>query len=389
MTKKPDFKKDQIWRTRDGDYYVKITSVQDPLREYPIVAKFCDGIGRDLCYGEETYTRHGKRFSWTESDGDLVELVELVEPSPTPSPQFKVGQVWKTREGKYCFVKRITKDTLYGVTAVYCDKDGARKGCITADYTFEGLFLAGQKNLNDLVELVIPAPEDREQKLPELPKKFRVGQVWELRNGEQFTITAIDDHPVFPIEAVNGSQRLLFTFNGGYSAERRPCDRDLVKLISEPKPASTPSPQFKVGQVWESRNGEQFTITVTDGHPTYPIEAISGSCHLRFSSNGGFWTSLPSDRDLVKLISEPESEPIASPPELQAIFNGEKPVYVVVAEDGGIYPGTSTVLETSINSINSFASFREALERQRSLSNCYGTTYIAECRIILATRFDK
>jgi len=318
MTKKPDFKKDQIWRTRDGDYYVKITSVQDPLREYPIVAKFCDGIGRDLCYGEETYTRHGKRFSWTESDGDLVELVELVEPSPTPSPQFKVGQVWKTREGKYCFVKRITKDTLYGVTAVYCDKDGARKGCITADYTFEGLFLAGQKNLNDLVELVIPAPEDREQKLPELPKKFRVGQVWELRNGEQFTITAIDDHPVFPIEAVNGSQRLLFTFNGGYSAERRPCDRDLVKLISEP-----------------------------------------------------------------------ESEPIASPPELQAIFNGEKPVYVVVAEDGGIYPGTSTVLETSINSINSFASFREALERQRSLSNCYGTTYIAECRIILATRFDK
>ena len=94
---------------------------------------------------------------------------------------------------------------------------------------------------------------------------------------------------------------------------------------------------------------------------------------------------------MIALISDPESqpEPVTNPPELQAIFNGEKPVYVVVAEDGGIGPGEPIVMETSMLPGNSFASFHKAVEGQKKLANRYGTTYIAECRIIPATRIDK
>lgn len=307
--------------------------------------------------------------------------------------QFEKGQTWRTRDGQLMQILSLDSAEPWPIVAsFYSAQDKTYDPSLNRTFTKDGYFLdLGAQCDADLVELVKPKA-----------KEFAVGQVWESRDGEQFMITNIDDHPVYPIEAVNGSWRRLFTSSGDYWASR-PSDSDLVKLISEPEIAPVALTEFKVGQVWESENGEEFTITDTQlPWQNYPIGAKrSRDGRLcTFTIDGRYLLSCAEpdeDMDLVKLISEPKPEPIANSPELQAIFNGEKPVYVVVVEDdrgsankrsAGIH-GEPIVFETPITPGSSFASFREALERQKSLGNRYGTTYIAECHIIRATRFDK
>jgi hypothetical protein len=307
--------------------------------------------------------------------------------------QFEEGQIWRTRDGELVEIIAVLPVTSWPIVASsYCPYDKTYNGLVKHTFTKDGHFFFREwHHGKDLVELVEPAPA------PSL--QFKVGQVWESRDGEKFIITDIDDHPVYPIKAVNGTWRSLFTSGGGYWPSR-PSDFDLVKLISEPEPASVPLPEFKVGQVWESRNGEKFTITYIDHHPVYSIEAVNGFCCLRFTSKGNYWDSCGASKyDLIALISDPESqpEPVANPPELQAIFNGKKPVYVVVVEDdrGSANKRSAgiqcepIIFETSILPGNSFASFHKAVERQKKLASRCGTTYIAECRIIPATRLDK
>ncbi|NCZ97509.1 hypothetical protein EBZ02_10275, partial [bacterium] len=312
-----------------------------------------------------------------------ADLVELVKPK---AKEFAVGQVWKQANGDYVKITRIADTSNeYPIIATFCDKTVRNIYGDEATYTLDGKCVSGEESKFDLVELVKPEPA------PAPSPQFKVGQVWESRDGGQFTITDIDDHPVYPIEAVNGSWRRLFTSSGDYWASR-PSDSDLVKLISEPEITPVALSEFKVGQVWESENGEEFTITDTQlPWQNYPIGAKrSRDGRLcTFTIDGRYLLSCAEpdeDMDLVKLI-----------PELQAIFNGEKPVYVVVVEDDrgsankrsvGIH-GEPIVFETPITPGSSFASFREALKRQKTMGNRYGTTYIAECHIIRATRFDK
>ncbi len=316
--------------------------------------------------------------------------------------QFEKGQVWRTRDGRLMQILHLESTEPWPVVASpYCSQDKTSDSSLRYTFTKDGYYVgSGAQRNEDLVELIKPKA-----------KEFAVGQVWKQANGDHVKITRIaDTSSEYPIIATYCDENVkngygddaTYTLEGKCFSWRE-SKFDLVELV-EPEPAPASSPQFKVGQVWESRNGEQFTITNIDDHPTFPIEAFNEYWRPIFTSNGYYWDSCrASKHDLIKLISEPEPapepapEPIASPPELQAIFNGEKPVYVVVVEDDrgsankrsvGIH-GEPIVFETPITPGSSFASFREALERQKTLGDRYGTTYIAECHIIRATRFDK
>jgi len=312
--------------------------------------------------------------------------------------QFEKGQIWRTRDGQLMQILSLDSAEPWPIVAsFYSAQDKTCDPSLYRTFTKDGYFLdLGAQCDADLVELVKPKA-----------KEFAVGQVWKQANGDYVKITRIaDTSNEYPIIATfcDKTVRNIYGDEATYTLDGKCVSGeeskfDLVELV-KPEPAPAPSPQFKVGQVWESRNGKQFTITNIDDHSAYPIEAISEFCCLRFTSNGNYWDSCyASNHDLIKLISEPEPapEPIASPPELQAIFNGEKPVYVVVVEDDrgsankrsvGIH-GEPIVFETPITPGSSFASFREALKRQKTMGNRYGTTYIAECHIIRATRLDK
>jgi hypothetical protein len=309
--------------------------------------------------------------------------------------QFEEGQIWRTRDGALVKITAVLPVTSWPIVASpYCPYDKTCNGLVKTTFTKDGYFFSREwRHGKDLVELV--GPKDKE---------FAVGQIWRQRNGRYVKIFSIKipgfTYPIaanFCDKAGNSSCTYTNPSNGrGYARDGRffswyDSEDDLVELV-KPESAPAPSPQFKVGQVWESRDGEKFTITDIDDHPVYPIEADNGFCGLCFTSNGNYWDSCrASEHDLIKLISEPEPapEPIASPPELQAFFNGEKPVYVVVADDRDVDPGEPIAMETSILPSNSFASFHKAVEGQKKLANHYGTTYIAECRIIPATRLDK
>jgi hypothetical protein len=312
--------------------------------------------------------------------------------------QFEEGQIWRTRDGALVKITAVLPAMSRPIVASpYCPYDKTCNELVKHTFSKDGHFFVREWHGNDLVELVEPKA-----------KEFAVGQVWKQANGDHVKITSVTSTSMtYPISAwycdetgenLYGNEE-AYTLDGKYFAGKE-SECDLVGLVKTVEPTPAPSLQFKVGQVWESRNGEKFTITYIDHHPVYPIEAVNGFCCPRFTSKGNYWDSCGASKyDLIALISCPESqpEPVANPPELQAIFNGEKPVYVVVVEDdrgsankrsAGIQ-GEPIVFETSIIPGNSFASFREALERQKSLGNRYGTNYIAECRIIPATRLDK
>ncbi|NDA27046.1 MAG: hypothetical protein EBZ05_09520, partial [Verrucomicrobia bacterium] len=248
--------------------------------------------------------------------------------------QFEKGQIWRTRDGQLMQILSLDSAEPWPIVAsFYSAQDKTYDPSLNRTFTKDGYFLdLGAQCDADLVELVKPKA-----------KEFAVGQVWKRANGDYVKITRIaDTSNEYPIIATfcDKTVRNIYGDEATYTLDGKCVSGeeskfDLVELV-KPEHASAPSPQFKVGQVWESRNGKQFTITNIDDHSAYPIEAISEFCCLRFTSNGNYWDSCyASNHDLIKLISEPEPapEPIASPPELQAIFNGEKPVYVVVVED--------------------------------------------------------
>jgi len=76
-------------------------------------------------------------------------------------------------------------------------------------------------------------------KEPEAKPKFAVGQVWSSRNGEHFTITAIDNCSPFPIKGSgDGRSYVCWSGEGMYYPKRGENDDDLVRLISDPEDAA-------------------------------------------------------------------------------------------------------------------------------------------------------
>jgi len=78
-----------------------------------------------------------------------------------------------------------------------------------------------------------------QSKEPEAKPKFAVGQVWEARNGKNFTITRISSDAGFPIRGKNNSNlNVCWSRDGMYYTSDGGHDYDLVQLVSEPDGAA-------------------------------------------------------------------------------------------------------------------------------------------------------
>jgi hypothetical protein len=144
---------------------------------------------------------------------------------------------------------------------------------------------------------------------------------------------------------------------------------------------------IRVGQQWERRDGQ--TVTIKEKTKT---GYFYSKCEKGFE-----WYYLPDGQlntyvdeyALVKLLQDvPPSKPEPDPAKSEApdsIRSGSEPFYVVVVDDdsGGRAtndnPGHSITWETQIPE---GSNLRAVLRQRAAVGNRYGTTYIAECRII-------
>jgi hypothetical protein len=175
-----------------------------------------------------------------------------------------------------------------------------------------------------------------------------------------------------------------------------------VATESKPQPAPEPvasdRPALAVGQTWMDRDGRVVTI---EGYDPVTNNAwpFWGSDGHTYRPNGRFGDdTVYHSRDLVELISEaPEPAPVSTAPEPpatvatasefpEAIRSGATPFYVMVVSDEHPqrFGGQPIVWE---HVIPRTTTLQFVLRQQRLHGHRYGTTYIAECRIIpLLTR---
>lgn len=124
-----EFKVGQVWKRRGGGTETIHAVLTDGA--YPIIGRVT------------SYTREGKCYSWGDSSMDLVELVQDAPEKPAPAKEFKVGQVWKRRDGGTETIRAIRTDGVYPVTG--------SSGWL---YTRTGDYLLRGDSDSDLVELV-------------------------------------------------------------------------------------------------------------------------------------------------------------------------------------------------------------------------------------------
>lgn len=300
-------------------------------------------------------------------------------------PEIKVGQIWRIRDGRFMRIVEKASDSPWPFMGETWTPHGRPSSSVRPSYTVDGWFYGKNgEHPADLMQLVGPQP-------------FEKGQTWRRRDGQLMVI--VDKKPgdaAYPIVARHlnndGSLEAMeydCTITGHrWFPEENPCD--LIEKVENSRSCC-----FEVGQTWRRRDGRLVTITSTTLEDKYyPIVAYCTETNDKYTytATGEYYKCrLSHDFDLIEKVAARPS-PLSNP-EVKAIFNGEKPIYVVIAEadwtgdDNGPNP-EPIVFETSICSGNSFASFQQALERQKALSR-YGTTVIAECHVIRATRIDK
>jgi hypothetical protein len=133
-------------------------------------------------------------------------------------------------------------------------------------------------------------------------------------------------------------------------------------------------PDISIGQVWRCEDGRVRVVKHGDSNGSWLIG------DYWYTSDGeapGVPGALTSVR-LAELISDPKASQI--PP---AILSGAEAFYVLVADkdtwDGQDWWREPVVLQTPI--LNS-SSLQAALNRQAMAGSRYGTTYVAQCRIV-------
>lgn len=164
---------------------------------------------------------------------------------------------------------------------------------------------------------------------------------------------------------------------------------------TEPVPPSELSllSDFKVGQVWRTRKGKMCRIIkISSSDDSYPIKSDLYGCHWHFSNGrsilGG---GTHHEDDLIELISEelvqeapepapkPPAQPAAEIPEL--IRTGAAPFYVLIVSDDSDNGGDGNPI-TWETQIPEGSTLQAVLQQQSRVGSRYGTTHIAECRII-------
>lgn len=161
------------------------------------------------------------------------------------------------------------------------------------------------------------------EKQPEEPivKEFEVGQVWRTRYAGDWRVISINDSNTWqgvnqPIkaESVTDSSRVRsFTVEGWFGATEQECSAgNLDRLVDTKKEL----PNFKVGQVWLSGDGERkWRVTSTTGLCIHrgvaqPIEVVSVDAEVESSAEhtveGWFYDTEDGcpDRNLIELVED-------------------------------------------------------------------------------------
>ncbi len=130
-------------------------------------------------------------------------------------------------------------------------------------------------------------------------------------------------------------------------------------------------PDICIGQVWRCEDGKERVVKRGDSDSAWLI-----GDYWYYGSGGEALGTLPSAR-LAELISEPKPSPI--PP---AILAGAEAFYVLVCEGDDSNDVEPFVFETPILASSTL---QAALDQRAKVGSRYGTTYVAECRIIPAS----
>jgi hypothetical protein len=145
---------------------------------------------------------------------------------------------------------------------------------------------------------------------------------------------------------------------------------------------------IRVGQQWERRDGAIVTVTGRLENGNFVCSSRVGLFYI-YTPSGQTEDDRGDQLDLIGSVEEvppskPEPDPAKSEPP-DSIRSGSEPFYVVVVDDdsGGRAtndnPGHSITWETQIPE---GSNLRAVLRQRAAVGNRYGTTYIAECRII-------
>lgn len=153
------------------------------------------------------------------------------------------------------------------------------------------------------------------------------------------------------------------------------------------------TPDFKPGQVWRTRKG--MTCEILQIHngckEETPIRSNLYGLHWHYLNGKSCLAMYGQDHedDLVELIREAAPEPQSEPAPLAAtstteipepIRTGAAPFYVlVVSDDHPSVGGQPIVWEHPVLSETKLSA---VLRRRAGIGSKYGTTFIAECRII-------
>lgn len=217
----------QKYKDHNGDVW-EITAKSRSL--YPFEARSVKNLEH-----RRTYTDYG-RFDMEETgmhNHDLVELVEDVKEEavmPKVDPKFKVGQKWRTRDGKReCVIKSIDDDSVFPIKVPY----GIRTG--------QGWLGDVEGHALDLVELVedvtTPQAEEpvQETKKTETPKiELKIGQKYKDRKGRMWEVTEQRDKDfAFPFICYLKDEDGSSSFAGDGRHGLAESQIDLVELVED------------------------------------------------------------------------------------------------------------------------------------------------------------
>ena len=164
-------------------------------------------------------------------------------------------------------------------------------------------------------------------------------------------------------------------------------------------------PALRVGQVWRTRGGNLCTIKNTRTSFPFPIQSDLYGGHYHHADGRSCLRveGFDYEDDLIELISDapttsdpnpvPPAEPWPAPEPIDAKFfpstpeipepirTGAYPFYVlVISDDAAGNPGGNPIVWE--HQMPAGTTLQAALQQQQQVAGRYGTTYLAECRII-------
>jgi hypothetical protein len=143
--------------------------------------------------------------------------------------------------------------------------------------------------------------EDFEPDVPDV--ELEVGQRWRTRNGTIGTITNRDRHHLFPFDVHydDGDENSVTIRGTRYEYNEDPYD--LIELLPDILPGQV---DMKVGQVWETKDGAQVTVTAYDHNTALygAVYRLSDGVFVWNKNGDGYADVTPGEGHLKRLIRD-------------------------------------------------------------------------------------